>query len=47
MDGERVLRAEIDEDDDGFIDRSEYYGAGGTVDKTGASSRGEASMAAP
>jgi len=38
MDGERVLRAEIDADGDGFIDRWEYYGSDGTVEKTGVAS---------
>jgi len=39
MDGERVLRTEIDEDNDGLIDQWEYYGADGIIEKTGLSSK--------
>ena len=37
MDGTRVLRIEIDTDGDGKIDRWEYYGADGKMEKVGMS----------
>src|SRR5437868_3635593 len=35
MDGTRVLRVEIDKDEDGKIERWEYYGADQKLEKTG------------
>jgi hypothetical protein len=37
MDGTRVLRVEIDKDEDGKIDRWEYYGADNKLEKVGLS----------
>lgn len=34
MDGERLLRLDIDEDHDGRVDRREYYGAGERLERT-------------
>ena len=37
MDGERVLRMEVDDDEDGRIDRWVYFRVDGSVDKIGRS----------
>lgn len=37
MDGTRVLRIEIDQDEDGRLDRWEYYGADQKLERTGTS----------
>jgi hypothetical protein len=39
MDGERLLRIEIDEDGHGLVDRWEYYAPDGTLERVASSSR--------
>jgi hypothetical protein len=34
MDGERLLRMDVDEDRDGRVDRREYYGPGERLERT-------------
>jgi hypothetical protein len=41
MDGNRIVRVEIDTDHDGTIDRWEYYGADQKLEKIGASRAGD------
>ncbi len=41
MDGARILRIEIDKDEDGKIDRWEYYDAGQKLEKVGFSRTGD------
>ena len=41
MDGSRVVRIEIDKDEDGKVDRWEYYGPDQTLEKVGISRAGD------
>jgi hypothetical protein len=41
MDGERLLRMDVDENGDGAVDRREYYGPGERLERTEYLERGQ------